>query len=75
MLQILFFVLFCMVFGKIFVFALKAAWGLSKIIVSLIFLPLILIGLVLKGLLTVSLIALAILGVAAVFGLRDEQIK
>ena len=71
MLKILFFVLFCMVFGKIFVFALKAAWGLSKIIVSVILLPLLLLGLVVKGLLTLALLALVIIGVVSVFGLRD----
>ena len=71
MLKILFLILLFMVFGKIFVFAVKAAWGISKIIVSVILLPLFLVGLVMKGLLTIAFLALLVIGVLSIFGLRD----
>ncbi len=71
MLKILFLILLFMVFGKIFIFAIKAAWGLSKIIVFVVLLPLFLIGLLIKGLLTIAFFGLVIAGVAAIFGLRD----
>ena len=60
-----------MVFGKIFVFAVKAAWGISKIIVSVILLPLFLVGLVIKGLLAIAFPVLVIIGLLSIFGLRD----
>lgn len=71
MLKILFLILLFMVFGKILVFAIKATWGLSKIIVSVILLPLVLVGLVIKGLFAIALPILAIIGLFALFGLRD----
>ena len=43
------------VFGKVAVLALRGAWGLTKILFSLIFLPFILIGLVLNGLIFIAL--------------------
>lgn len=43
---------FCMfgVFGKLFCFGLKAAWGISKFVLNIVFLPLILIIMVAGGL-------------------------
>ena len=67
MLTLLFIILLFMIFGKILVLAIKAAWGLSKIVCTIIFLPLILIGLVIKGLISVALPVLLIIGVVAVF--------
>ena len=71
MLNILFLILLFMVFGKIFIFAVKAAWGISKIIVSVILLPLFLLGLVVKGLLAIAFPVLVIVGLLSIFGLRD----
>ncbi len=71
MLKLLFLILMFMVFGKIFVFAVKAAWGISKIIVSVILLPLFLVGLVIKGLLAIAFPVLVIIGLLSIFGLRD----
>ena len=46
MLTLLF--VFCMlgVFGKLFCFGLKAAWGISKFVLNIVFLPIILIVMV-----------------------------
>ena len=56
---------FCMfgVFGKLFCFGLKAAWGISKFVLNIVFLPLILIVMVAGGLLSVAFPLLLIIGV------------
>ena len=51
------------VFGKLLVFAIKASWGVIKILFTIIFLPLILIGLVIAGLTSVALPILLVIGV------------
>ena len=63
MLTLLFVIRMIAVFGKLAVLALKGAWGLTKIIFSLVFLPLILIGMVIKGLIILALPVLLIFGV------------
>lgn len=71
MFDIIFFILMLVVFGKILGFALKAAWGISKIIVSIILLPLFLILLVLKGLLIIAFPVLIVVGLVSLFVLHD----
>lgn len=63
MLTALFVILMLVVFGKLLVFAIKASWGVIKILFTLIFLPLILIGLVIAGLTSVALPILLVIGV------------
>ena len=65
MLSILFSILMILVFGKILLFAIKAAWGVAKIITALIFLPVILIALVMSGLIFVALPILILIGILA----------
>lgn len=62
MLTLLFLILLFLVFGKLLKFAIKAAWGLSKIICTVILLPLVLIVLVLAGLIGIALPALLMIG-------------
>ena len=50
------------VFIRIMVFAFKAAWGLAKIIVSLILLPIILIALAVAGFIYLALAILIVVG-------------
>ena len=45
MLELLFSVMMNVIFGKLFIFGVKATWGITKILVTVVFLPLILIGL------------------------------
>ena len=71
MLTFLFFILMLAVFGKILGFAIKATWGISKIIFSVVLLPLFLVGLVLKGLLTLALPILVIIGIISLIALHD----
>ena len=68
MLPVLFIILLFIVFGKILMFAIKAAWGLSKIIVSVVFLPVILIAMALTGLLSVALVLLIVIGLISFIG-------
>ena len=65
--MILFTILMLMVFGELLGFALKAAWGVTKVVLFLIFLPLILIGLVVGGMIYLALPILAIAGIVILF--------
>ena len=55
MLTLIFIICMIAVFGKLAVLAIKGAWGLTKILFSLVFLPFILIGLMIKGLIVLFL--------------------
>lgn len=59
---IFWFFMFC-VFGKLIIFAFRAAWGITKILFTLVFLPVILIGLVFGGLISIALPLLIVIGV------------
>lgn len=71
MLNLIFTVLMFIVFGKILIFAIKATWGIAKILFTIVFLPLILVGLVLKGLVAIALPVLLVIGVISLFALHD----
>ena len=66
---------FCMfgVFGKLFCFGLKAAWGISKFVLNIVFLPLILIVMVAGGMLSVAFPLLLIIGVIGLVLHQDKQ--
>lgn len=51
------------VFGKLFGFALRAAWGMTRLIFTFLFLPFILVALVLGGLAYFSFPVLIVLGI------------
>ena len=65
MLSFLFTICMIWVFGKMLFFGIKAAWGISKFLVTIVLLPLILIGLVVGGLIYIALPILIIVGIAA----------
>ena len=65
MLTLLFIICMFVVFGNVAGLALRGAWGMTKILVSLVFFPIILIGMVFSGLLVLALPALILIGVAA----------
>ncbi len=65
MLGILFWILFIMIFGKLILFAFKAAWGITKVLFTIIIFPLVLIGMVVSGLLSLALPLLLVGGVVA----------
>lgn len=65
MLELLFAICMLWVFGKMLVWGIKAAWGITKILFTIIFLPAILVGLVLGGLLYIAFPVLIIIGVVS----------
>ena len=69
--SIIFIILMFVVFGKLLKFAIKAAWSISKIVVSLIMLPLFLIGFLLSGLIVLALPILLVVGIIVFVVLRD----
>ena len=60
---LLFLVLLFMIFGKLLSIALRAAWSITKILVSVVLFPLALVMLVIVGLTYVALPVLIITGV------------
>lgn len=70
MLTLLFCFLMIVVFGNIVGFAVKMAWGVSKVVLSLVLLPVILIGMVLAGLFWIALPVLVIIGVVSLFAMN-----
>lgn len=63
MLSLLFAICMIGVFGKLFFFGLRAAWGISKFLLTIVFLPLILVGLVFGGLITLAFPILIVVGI------------
>jgi hypothetical protein len=63
MLTFLFALLMFGVFGKLLVFSIKAAWGITKIVFAVVCIPLVLIGLFCAGLVYFAI------GIAVVAGL------
>ena len=56
------------VFGKLLLFGIKAAWGISKFIVTIVLLPLVLIGMVVGGLMYIAFPILIVVGIIALVG-------
>ena len=65
MLEILFTGLLFVVFGKLLIFALKASWGITKILFSVVLLPIVLIALVFMGLIYLALPILLVIGIVS----------
>ena len=70
MLSIVFFILLVVVFGKLVLFAFHAAWGIAKILLTLVFLPVILVAMVLGGLIYLAMPILLIVGIFSLIGLK-----
>lgn len=67
MFYFLFMILMFFVFGKLFLFGLKAAWGLSKFVLTIILLPITLVMMVSAGLIYFAFILLIIIGIISFF--------
>lgn len=65
MLTFLFFVLLFGIFGKLIWLAVKAAWGISKIVFSIVFLPVVVLVLFFSGLVYAALGLLVVIGIAS----------
>lgn len=62
---ILFTILMISVFGNLLGFAVKATWGLAKVLITLVFFPIVLIGLVMAGALYIAIPVLIVAGIAS----------
>lgn len=71
MLTLIFLIFMFLIFGKILGFAIRAAWGISKIICTVVLLPLFLVGLVFMGLVGIAFPLLLVIGVVSLFVFRD----
>ena len=67
MFYFLFMILMFYIFGKLFFFGLKAAWGLSKFVLTIILLPITLMVLVSCGLLYFAFVLLIVVGIISFF--------
>lgn len=65
MFTLLFTILTFIIFGKLLIFAIKASWGIARILVTVIFLPLALIALVVAGIIYLAVPLLLIAGVVS----------
>lgn len=70
MLTLLFIVMILVVFGKLLAFAIKATWGVTKIVFTVVLFPLVLIAMVFAGLFTLVLPILIIVGLISLFALK-----
>lgn len=68
MLTILFLIFLFGIFGKLFFFGIRAAWGISKFVLMVVFFPVILIGMLIVGLVKLAFPLLLIFGLIAMFG-------
>lgn len=67
MFYFLFMILMFYIFGKLFFFGLKAAWGLSKFVLTIILLPITLMVMVSCGLLYFDFVLLIVVGIISFF--------
>lgn len=67
MLTLIFVILMVSVFGKLLLFSIKAAWGITKVLFAIVLLPLALIAMAVAGLMYIALIVLVIIGAASLF--------
>lgn len=71
MLSLLFMICVIWVFGKLFVFGLRAAWGISKFLLTVVFLPVILVGMVIGGLIYLAIPILIVVGIGVFLTTRN----
>ena len=72
MLGFIFFILMIAIFGNMLMFAIKMAWGVTKVVCSLVLLPVFLIVLVIAGLMKLALPILAIVGLISIISLGRD---
>ena len=71
MLSLLFAICMLGIIGKLFVFGLKASWGILKLLCTIVFFPVIFIGMVVGGLIYLAFPLLIIGGIIALVTARS----
>lgn len=64
MMSVIFIILMFCVFGKLLKLSVKAAWGITKVLCTLVFLPVVLVVMVIGGLIYIAIPVLVIIGIA-----------
>ena len=72
MLSLLFMICVFWIFGKLFIFGLRAAWSVSKLLLTVVLWPVILIEMLIGGLLHLAFPILVIAGIWALFTSRQQ---
>ena len=72
MINLIFTIFMFLIFGNILKFAVKMAWGMTKVLFSLVFLPVFLIALVFAGLIKLAFPILAIIGLISIISLGRD---
>lgn len=72
MLSLLFMICVFWIFGKLFISGLRAAWSVSKLLLTVVLWPVILIGMLIGGLLHLAFLILVIAGIWALFTSRQQ---
>lgn len=68
MITLLFLIMLIGVFTKLLVWSIKAAWGITKVILFIVLFPILLIGLFVAGFIPLVLIVLVIAGAISLIG-------
>lgn len=63
LLTLIFVLLLVSIFGKLFFWSIKAAWGITKILLTIVVFPVILIGVFAAGLSYLAIVVLIIVGI------------
>lgn len=64
MLSLILVILMLCVLGKLLKLSVKAAWGITKVLLTLVFLPIVLVAMVIGGLIYIAVPILVIIGIA-----------
>ena len=64
MLSLIFVILMLCVLGKLLKLSVTAAWGITKVLLTLVFLPIVLVAMVIGGLIYIAVPILVIIGIA-----------
>lgn len=72
MLTLIFWIFMFLIFGNIMMFSIKMAWGISKVVCSLVLLPIILVVLVLVGLIKIAFPVLAVVGLISFLTMKYD---
>ncbi len=72
MLELFFTIMMISMFGRLFAFGLRSAWGFARLAATIVFLPIILAAVILGGLIQLAFPVLAVIGLVSLF--RPRQI-
>ena len=72
MLNFIFTIMMAVVFGRLLAFSVRFAWGIGRVLVTLLFMPLLLIGLAVRGLMYIAIPVLILVGISGLLGTSGQ---